>query len=105
MITEDNKIVIANYGGVTLLPGGSMEKGEKQEETIIRELEEELGVIYNQNELKYFITLTINQPNYPNIDGTITNRKLITHYYITHYKGINIEKQKLTKGEKNKTSI
>ena len=52
MITEDNKIVIANYGGVTLLPGGSMEKGEKQEETIIRELEEELGVIYNQNELK-----------------------------------------------------
>ena len=96
VVTEDNKIVIANYGGATLLPGGSVESGEKKEETIIRELEEELGIIYNPNELEYFMTLVIDQPNYPQIDGTSINRKLITHYYITHFKGINIEK-KITK--------
>ena len=100
VITEDSKIVIANYGGVTLLPGGSLESKENKEEALIRELEEELGIIYERNELKYFMTLIIDQPNYPNIDGTVTNRKLITHYYITHFKGIHIDQQKLTEGEK-----
>ncbi|MBQ6495098.1 MAG: NUDIX domain-containing protein [Bacilli bacterium] len=49
LIIKDNKIVLINkvtgpYDGKLDLPGGSIEFGEKPEETLKRELKEELGI-------------------------------------------------------------
>lgn len=38
ILLRDNKILISYYGGVILLPGGSIDNGETEEQCIIREL-------------------------------------------------------------------
>ena len=47
LIDDDNKILIANYGNVILLPGGKVDVGELVSEAIVRELEEEVGEKYD----------------------------------------------------------
>ena len=43
VLLSDNKILVSHYGGVVLLPGGSIDKGETADDAIIRELKEETG--------------------------------------------------------------
>ena len=47
LVDEDNRILIANYGNVVLLPGGKIDDGETIYKAITRELSEELGQDYN----------------------------------------------------------
>lgn len=101
IITEDNKILIANYAGIPLLPGGKIDNNELPEEALVRELEEELGINYKKDDLKYFLRVKAYQENYPSRDGNICNRKLITDYYLAPYKKIEVNRQKLTEHEKN----
>ncbi len=63
VITSKNKVWIATSNGGCQLPGGHREKGEKLEQTLIRELKEEMGIdIKNQNirgpffELRHYST-------------------------------------------------
>ena len=37
LIDENNRILIANYGGVILLPGGKVDEGETPREGVARE--------------------------------------------------------------------
>ena len=41
ILTDDNKILVANYFGILLLPGGKVDKGESLEVALIRELNED----------------------------------------------------------------
>lgn len=100
LIDENNRILIANYGKVILLPGGSIDNGENVDEAIERELEEELGVKYNRNELDYLTNLKYFQKNYPKRDGSFNNRLIETHYFVGKYKGISSSTQSLTEKEK-----
>ena len=65
MIDDENNILIANYGNVILLPGGSIDKDEEANDAIIRELKEEVGVEYRVYELTYLNTLDYYQKDYP----------------------------------------
>lgn len=99
LIDENNKILIANYGNVILLPGGKVDTGETIDEAIIRELSEELGEDYTCEELDFFGRLDYYQKNYPKMDGTFQNRLVQTYYFVGLYKGIKREARKLTEKE------
>lgn len=99
LIDESNRILIANYAKIILLPGGSIEKGETILEGIKRELKEEIGIVYEDEELEPIITINYYQNNYPKRDGTLKNRLVQTHYFLADYKSTNDKKQDLTESE------
>ena len=81
IITDnEGKILIGNYGGVYLLPGGSIDAGENPNDTILRELREETGLDFQQ--LKSFAKIRYFQNSYPTREGRTIDRLLITYYYI-----------------------
>ena len=99
VLIRDNNLLISHYGGVVLLPGGSIDKNETKEDAIIRELEEETGITYNIDELEELLTIKYYQPNYPTRDNTVINRLMITSYYLANYKGINLNNIRRTDKE------
>ena len=99
ILLKGNEILVANYGGVFLLPGGTHEKSESPKETLLRELKEEVGIDYCDNELDEFFMLKYYQPNYPTRDNKIINRLITTYYYKGDYKGINTDQINRTAGE------
>ena len=66
-LIKDNKVVVTKYKqgnkkeGYYDIPGGKIEKGEKTEETAIREMEEETGLKIKN--LKYKGNMIIEYPN------------------------------------------
>ena len=89
VILDGYKLLVANYGGVYLLPGGSIEKKETKEQAIVRELKEETGIKYSLKELDELFTLKYYQKQYPLKHDEFKNRLSITHFYLGKYKGIN----------------
>ena len=101
ILTDDNKLLIANYAGVILLPGGKIDNNESVKKALIRELQEELGIIYTEEELEYLLTLEYYQDNYPKVNSNNINRKVTTYYYLTKFKSIVNDNQILSEREKN----
>ena len=98
IITDnEGKVLIANYGGVYLLPGGSIDEGENPNDTIIRELSEETGLEFQQ--LEPFAKIRHFQSRYPTREGRIIDRLLITYYYIDSEKDAIKHDRKLTEKE------
>ncbi len=98
VMVEGYKLLVANYGGVYLLPGGTVEKGETKEQAIVRELREETGIKYPLKDLIGLFTLKYYQKDYPLRHDETKNRLSITHFYLADYKGI--DKYKLNRTEK-----
>lgn len=99
VLLEDDKLLVATYRDIILLPGGKLDKNENEDEAVIREIKEETGTNYNINELKKEILLTHYQRDYQSSSGKITNRKVITYYYVAKYKGIDLNNIKRTDKE------
>lgn len=96
----NNKLLVSNYNGVILLPGGSVDKGETSNEAIIRELKEETGIIYDIDKLHELFTINHYQYKYLTSDDKIMNRLIITKYYLGLFKGVDINNIKITENEK-----
>ncbi len=99
LVNSSNEILVANYGGVLLLPGGSIDGKETPDETIHRELNEEIGVDMKPEQLKPFVKVRYFQPNYPERNGNTINRLAVTYYYLGHINSIS-EERELTENEK-----
>jgi len=99
LLNDDNQILIVNYGGNYLLPGGSVDNKENIIEAIKRELLEELGQSYNENELEFIGTIHHFQNDYPKRNGTIVNRMVKTSIFTGKLKSTNFENKKLTSKE------
>lgn len=99
LVNSSNEILVANYGGVLLLPGGSIEGRETPDETIHRELKEEIGIDMKTEQLKPFVKVRYFQPNYPERNGNTINRLAVTYYYLGHINSIS-EERELTENEK-----
>ena len=100
LLLKDNKILISHYGGSIILPGGSMKKDEYPEEALIRELKEETGITYDYYDLDPLYKLDHYQMNYRLRDGCTVNRRIKTYFFVGDFKGIDLDKQELTKNEK-----
>lgn len=100
LLSSDNKILLANYGGIFLLPGGKVDNLESPKEAIIRELKEETGIGYMECELNYMACLKYYQKDYPKRDSSFCNRLLKTYYFTGKLKKINLDSQKLTDKER-----
>ena len=96
---KNDKILVSHYGGVILLPGGSIDSDETPDEAIIRELREEIGINYSIDELRKYMILKYYQSNYQTRDNEIINRMIKTYYYLGDYKGIDIYKVQRTEKE------
>ena len=99
VLVKDNKLLIAKYGGVYLLPGGSIDEGETKETAILRELREETGIVYDINDLKNILTLNYYQRNHIKRNGKTENRLMITDFYLSDYRGIDESKVQRTEKE------
>ena len=73
LINSKNELLVANYGGVFLLPGGSIDEGENPSSAIIRELKEEIGISFKIEQLKPFAKIRYFQPDYPERTRTTSN--------------------------------
>lgn len=99
VLLSDNKILVSHYGGVILLPGGSIDKGETADDAIIRELKEETGIAYDANNLKELLLLEYYQPNYPTRRDEVINRLIRTKFYFGQYRGIDLKSINRTENE------
>lgn len=77
-----NEILVANYGGIYLLPGGKLEPNESIFDALKREVKEEIGIDLNEN-ISLLVKIVYYQKNYPKMNNTICNRKITTHYFTT----------------------
>ena len=100
LINSSNEILIANYGGVFLLPGGSIEKGEDPNLAIVREIKEETGIDSKIEDLKPFLKMRYYQTDYPERNGKKSNRLLVTYYYLGNVESFSIENNHLSEKEK-----
>lgn len=96
------EILLAYYAGMYMLPGGSIDDGEKPLDALDRELREESGIRDYDVENAPFLTMKDFIRDYPNRDGISHNNRLTeTLFYIVNTsQNINVALQKLTSSEK-----
>ena len=99
LVDSNDNVLVANYGDVFLLPGGSVDEGENLESATIRELHEETGADYSSEDLDYLDVVEYYQKDYPKREGITQNRLVKTHYYVAGYKGLTRDNQTLTEKE------
>lgn len=97
---DKDEILVANYGGAYLLPGGKVDDNEFVMEALKREINEEVGLDIEESLISLVTTFNYYQKNYPKRNGKVLNRKIITHYYKTNM-NIDLSKyeRKLTEKE------
>lgn len=94
-----DKLLVSHYAGVILLPGGGVEKGETDDQAIIRELQEEIGITYDINDLEKMLLIEHYQHNFPTRDNETINRLVRTKFYLGDFRGIDLTKCKRTESE------
>lgn len=103
IINEQNEYAITHEAGKIIFPGGKAEKNEDLLVAIKRELKEELGVNFDDTELKQILEIETFYENYYDFrSNTNIPRHTITVYFLVKTnKKINANNQQLTQDEIN----
>ena len=99
ILYHNDNILVANYNGIYLLPGGKVESNESIYDALQRELLEETGVLYTESELKPILKLRYYQKDYLTTDNKTLNRYILTHYYVGKFRGIDFTKVRRSQRE------
>ncbi len=102
LLLENNQgqILLCNYNGIYMLPGGKVDSNELLEDALKREIKEELGI--DLKKYDNLVTIDHYQKDYPKLDGSLLNRKVKTHYYAVKAEvSLDRKNQNLTDREKN----
>ncbi|MGN0973551.1 MAG: PHP domain-containing protein [Bacilli bacterium] len=101
IVDSNDNIIVCEYDGVYLLPGGSKEENETDIDCLKRELHEELGLDFTSKEIVPFIRTIDYQKDYVTRDGNTKKRKVITNFYVINSNlKINYDNLNLTDEEK-----
>lgn len=82
IVDSNDKIIVCEYCGAFLLPGGKVEKGESPIKGLKRELKEELGLEFSDKEIIPFLKMIDYQKNYITRKGNRKNRKITTNFFV-----------------------
>lgn len=94
-----NKILVAKYANLYMLPGGKMDKNETPIEALKREVLEETGTILKDEDIKPLIRTDVFQSNYQSRnDSKPINKNNETYYFQTDIP-IEIKEQHLSERE------
>ena len=85
---SNDEILVCNYNGIYMLPGGKLEDNEQQfgkplKRALVREIKEEIGIDITNVKLEILHTIVHYQEDYPKVNGQIINREVTTHYFKT----------------------
>ena len=92
IICKDNKILVQKRKGSKLWPGyyalpaGHIDKGENQYDALIREAQEELGIVINLK--KIINSYVVLRRNYIEINGKVLEPYIDYYFEIEEYEGI-----------------
>lgn len=104
LINDNNEILLSNYAGNLMLPGGKLESDESITQGLIREVMEETGINLETKETIPFLILNQFIKNYPkrNSDDVFSARLITTYYFIIKTnERVNADKIELMENEKN----
>lgn len=103
VINNNNQILLQNYDGVFMLPGGKIDKEETIVSGLVREIREETGLLINSNEIKSLVTIKNYARDYPRRDSSYKINKLVetSYFYLRCNSNISKGQSDLTLSEKN----
>ena len=97
---KNDKILIVNYAGLFMLPGGKVDNNESKIDALKREIKEESGIEITNQDLEPYLVINSYDRNYNMREYGIINRLTQTYFYIIHTdQEIDVTKKKLTKNE------
>lgn len=102
LIDENDYLYVSKINDSYLFPGGGVEDGESDDETILRELEEEVGIkLDNLISLGTIIHYHEKFPNLKIDKNNVSNRINIIHYYFKKINSKDVGKPHYTEYELN----
>lgn len=102
IINNENKILLQNYAGVYMLPGGKIDIGETTTSGLIREIKEETGIDFKEKDIMYLMKTKMYVRNYPRRNSSVTVNKLVEtdYFYIKSNERVKKNEAKYTPNEK-----
>lgn len=102
IMNDDGEILLENYAGVFLLPGGKQEDGENPISGLVREIREETGIDINNEKVEPLVKSKMYIRDYPKVNelGNVNRLSKTNYFYLLSNKKTNHEEASFDINEK-----